>query len=161
MLNNFSNIKVQPVLLANNDISQGWINTCKLLDGVDKVDLPEDYLEFIKQFGEGAIDGHIFIYPIIRLIDETKSWRKNNQTKAEVVFFKKHDRNDCTVIGKTSDDDILFYLNGQYYFSTIQYEEKIYKLGKRIVDILVFFSINRKYGRHDVNSFIPFDSSMR
>lgn len=38
MVNDFSNIKIQPLLLANNDVSQDWIDICILLSGVGKVD---------------------------------------------------------------------------------------------------------------------------
>ena len=55
---NFSGIKVQLLQIANNDVSESWIGLCKLLNGLDKVHLPIDYLEFIKQFGEGVIGGY-------------------------------------------------------------------------------------------------------
>ena len=156
----FSNIKVHPLQIANNDISESWVQMCKLLTGLDKVELPSDYLEFIKKFGEGLIGGHIKIYPISKLIGNTKFWRGDNQTRAEVSFFKKHKRNDCTMIGETLDGDIIIYLMGLYYFSTRQNEERIYKLGNKFVDILEFFKNDRRYGEVDVNRFVPFDSSL-
>ena len=160
MATDFSNIKIQPPQISNNDVSEGWINMCKLLSDVENVDLPEDYLQFINQFGEGAIGDHIYIFPILKLCEKTKFWRDDNPTKAEEVFFKKNNRNECTVIGETSDRDIIFYLKSQYYFSTRQYEERIYKLGSSITDILEFFSLHKKYGKHSVKTFTPFDSSL-
>lgn len=160
MQQDFSNIKIQPLLLANNDVAQDWIDICILLSGVGKIDLPEDYLQFIKQFGEGAIGDHIYIFPIKKLCERTKFWRDGEPTTSEVKFFKKHNKNDCIVIGQTSADDVIFYLSTQYYFSTIQYEEKIYKLGSTITDIIEFFSFHKKYGKHSVRTFTPFDSSL-
>ncbi len=158
MQSSFSNIKVQPIQLANNDVSKEWINMCKLLSGVNYLKLPKDYLEFIKQFGEGEIGGLITMYPIMKLIDRTKFWREDNSTKAEERFFKKYNREKCTVIGETSHGDILLYLNGQYYYSTRQYEEKIYNLGTTLISLLEFFKTNSKYGKYDVSTFVPFDS---
>jgi len=154
MTHDFSNIKIQQPQISNNDVSEGWINMCKLLSEVDNVDLPEDYLQFIKQFGEGAIGDHIYIFPILKLCERTKFWRDDNPTKAEVQFFKKHNRNDCTVIGKTSDGDVLIYLKGLYYFSTRQYEEKIYVFGSNLESIFNFFQNDSKYGNHDINNFV-------
>lgn len=154
MNTDLSNIKIQPPQITNNDVSEGWINMCKLLSGVENVELPADYLQFINQFGEGAIGDHIYIFPIIKLCGRTKFWRDDNPTKAEIVFFKKHNRNDCTVIAETSDGDILIYLKGLYYLSTRQQEEKIYKLGATLSDVLEFHKSHKKYGgRCDINSF--------
>ncbi len=161
MQDNFSNIKVRPLKLANNDVSNEWINMCKLLAGVNYLDLPVDYLEFIKQFGEGEIGGLIKIFPIMKLIDRTKFWREDNSTKAEVIFFKKYDRKKCTVIGESAHGDILLYLNRQYYYSTIQYEEKLYKLGKNLPDVFEFFKKHKIYGKNDMTHFVPFDSNMQ
>lgn len=154
MVTDFSNIKIQPLQTTNNDVSQGWINMCKLLSGVCNVFLPDDYLQFIKQFGEGAIGDHIYIFPILKLYERTKFWRDDNPTKAEVQFFKKHNRTDCTVIGETSDGDIIIYLKGNYYLSSRQFEEEIHILGMRIKDILNFHLGHKKYGgRCDMESF--------
>ena len=149
----FSNIKIQPPQISNNDVSEGWINMCKLLSDVDNIDLPEDYLQFIKQFGEGAIGDHIYIFPILKLCERTKFWRDDEPTKAEVKFFKKHNRFDCTLIGKTSDDDVIFYLNSQYYLSTRQYEEKIYLVGNNMASMFNFFQNDCKYGNHEIKNF--------
>ena len=159
MPDDFSNIKIEPLRLANNDTSKQWINMCKLLARVDYLDLPADYLEFINQFGEGEIGGLIKIYPIKKLIDRTKFWREDNSTKAEDAFFKKYDRDECTVIGETAHGDTLLYLNHQYYYSTRQYEEKIYELGSMLIEVFNFFETNDRYGRHKINTFVPFDSS--
>jgi|GEM_PF-6617377 len=160
MIHDFSNIKIQQPQISNNDVSEGWINMCKQLSDVDNIDLPEDYLDFIKQFGEGAVGDHIYIFPILKLCERTKFWRDDNPTKAEAAFFKKHNRNDCTVIGETSDGDMLIYLKGLYYMATRQYEEKIYKLGSSIIDLLEFFKKHYKYGKHSINVFTSFDSTI-
>ena len=158
MQQKFPNIKVQPLLIANNDITERWIELCKAMERVDKIDLPDDYLYFIGQFGEGIIGDYIKIFPIMKIVNYTKLWRECNQTKAEVKFFKKHSRSDCTLIGETSYGDMLIYLNGQYYFSTRQYEEKIYLLGLSLNDLLAFFKNDKIYGDIDINKFLPFDS---
>jgi len=154
----FSNIKVQPLLIANNDVSLRTIDFNMKFEGVDKIDLPDDYLKFIGQFGEGIIGDYIKIFPIMNIVKYTKLWRECNPTKAEVKFFKKHNRLDCTLIGETSDQDMFIYLNGQYYFTTRQYEEKIYLLGPSLNDLLLFFRSNKKYGDNDIDKFVPFDS---
>lgn len=155
MNTDFSNIKIQQPQITNNDVSEGWINMCKLLSGVENVELPADYLQFIKQFGEGAIGDHIYIFPVHKLCERTKFWRDDNPTKAEVTFFQKHSRNECTAIGETSDGDIITYLRGLYYLSTRQFEEKIYKLGITLNDVLEFHRSHKKYGaRCNINSFV-------
>ena len=154
---NFSNIKVQPLLIANNDVSEDYIRFHKLIKGVDKIDLPADYIEFIRQFGEGVIGGHLKIYPVDKLIETTKFWREDNPTKAEVIFFNTRNRADCTLIGEL-DGNTLIYLNGIYYFSTREVEDKIYILGKTLYEVLLFFKYDTLYGKMDVEKFVPFDS---
>ena len=156
--NIFSNIKVQPLLIANNDVSQWTIDFNMKFEGVDKIDLPNDYLYFIGQFGEGIIGDYIKIFPIMKIVNQTKLWRGCNQTKAEIKFFKKNRRSDCTLIGELSDGDLLFYLNGQYYFLASLYEEKIYLLGPSLNDLLAFFKNHKIYGDTDIDKFVPFDS---
>ena len=156
---NFSNIKVQPLQIANNDISQDHIEFCKLVEGLKHVDLPADYLKFIEEFGEGVIGNYLKIYPVRKLMEYTKPWRECNPTKAEEIFFKKHNRADCTLIGEI-DGDTIFYLNNQYYFSTRNFEEKIYILGNTLNDLLLFFKHDNNYGKMDIDKFVPFDSSL-
>lgn len=151
----FSNINIQPPKIVNNDVSESWIALSKVLEGLEMVELPNDYLEFINQFGEGLFGGYLKIFPINKLMEFTKFWRKDNPTKAELKFFQEHDRNDCTVIGKTLDGDILFYMNSQYYFSTRQFEEKVYPLGASLGEVFNFFKNDPNYGSLDVTKFIP------
>ena len=157
MQQKFSNIKVQPLLIANNDVSEDYIRFHKLIEGVDKIDLPDDYLEFIKQFGEGVIGGNIKIYPLDKLIGATKFWREDNPTKAEVIFFYTHNRAECTLIGDVGGDTLI-YLDGIYYFSIREFEDKIYILGKTLYEALLFFKYDTLHGKMDVEKFVPFDS---
>jgi len=157
MQHKFPNIKVQPLLIANNDVSESSIEFWKKIEGIDKLDLPVDYLEFIGKYGEGLIAERLKIFPVRKLIDETKFWRTDNPTKAEVIFFKKHNRADCTYIGE-SDGDTLIYLDGIYYFSIREVEDKIYNLGKTLYEVLLFFKYDTLYGKNDIEKFVPFDS---
>lgn len=146
---------MHPPKIVNNDFSESWIALSKVLEGLEMVELPTDYLKFIEQFGEGLIGGYIKIYPINKLIGFTKFWREDNPTKAELIFFKENDRNDCTVIGEILDGDILFYMNSQYYFSTRQFEEKVYPLGASLSDVFNIFKNDPNYGGVDVTKFVP------
>ena len=159
MQQKFPNIKVQPLLIANNDVSPESIEFHKKIEGVDKIDLPDDYLDFIGQFGEGVIGDNIKLYPLTRLIAATKFWRTDNPTKAEIIFFKKHNRTDCTLIGDVGGDTLI-YLDGIYYFSIREFEDKIYILGKTLYEVLLFFKYDTLHGKMDVEKFLPFDSTI-
>ena len=162
MENNFSNIKVHPVLIANNEISIEHIKICKPLFNSDDFIIPLDYLFFIKQFGEGILGNCIRIYPVSKMFERTVAWRETGPSNAETLFFneKQNERTKCVVVGDAFDDQTIFHLNGKYFFSSLYYIEKVYKLGNQLIDVFTFFRDHKIYSKNDITHFEPFDSSL-
>ena len=156
----FLDITVHPLMIANNEISEQHIRMCKPLFSSDEFIIPVDYLIFIKQFGEGLLGDCVRMYPVSKLFQKTIDWRKASQTKAEILFFnkKQNDREKCIVIGRAFDDQTIFHLNGEYFFSSLYYTEKVYRLGESLLDVFAFFRDHKIYGKYDMTHFVPFDS---
>ena len=162
MLDSFSNIKVHPLQIANNEISEQHIRICQPLFNQDDFIIPVDYLLFIKQFGEGLLGNCIRIYPVSKMFKRTVAWRETGPSNAETLFFneKQNERTKCVVIGDAFDDQIIFHLNCEYYFSSLYYTEQVYRLGESISDVFTFFRDHDIYGKNDMTHFEPFDSSL-
>lgn len=75
-------------------------------------------------------------------------------------YLYSSSRNNCVVIGNAFDDQTIFHLDSHYYFSSLYYTEKIYRLGKAFADVLSFFRDHKIYGKNDITHFVPFDSSL-
>lgn len=156
----YSDIIIHPVLIANNEISIQHIKKCKPLFNSDDFTIPVDYLFFIKQFGEGMLGNCIKIYPVNKMFERTVVWRETGPSNAETLFFNENqnERAKCVVVGDAFDDQTIFHLNCEYYFSSLYYTEQIYRLGKRISDVFTFFRDHKIYGKNDMTNFEPFNS---
>ena len=149
-------------MIANNDISDQHIKMCELLFSSENFVIPVEYLFFIGKFGEGLLGDCVRIFPINKMFQKTTDWREAGQTKAEILFFskKKNERKNCVVVGDAFKDQLIFHLNGEYFFSSLYYTEKIYQLGKTLLDAFEFFKNHNTYGKNDMTHFVPFDSSL-
>ena len=72
MDDSFSNIKIHPLQIANNEISEQHIRICRPLFNHDDFIIPVDYLLFIKQFGEGLLGDCVRIYPVKKLFQKRR-----------------------------------------------------------------------------------------
>ena len=123
---------------------------------------PIDYLNFIKNNGEGIIGDYIRIYAPDKAEILEKYWRKTSAKLISEKFLP--DENtfiaESLFIGDTLDSDQIIYFKRFYYAYSFQGPSGFFeKTGKNINDVLNFYNSGKYWESIDVSQFTPFNSS--
>ncbi|MCX6351899.1 MAG: hypothetical protein NTX03_08550 [Bacteroidetes bacterium] len=132
--------------------------------------LPEDYKEFIRQFGEGILGESFMIYHPFRAFVFNENWLKEeayNYKLVDTVFNKlkkihkdwEDFKKNSLLLGETSDGEVVYYYKGNYYYFMYEGPEgtKSKKISPHLTD--VFKYIEYRY-TSDLSVFTPIKSGL-
>ena len=121
---------------------------------------PPDYLNFIREYGEGIIGEYIRIYPPHIAEKIEKKWKNESGKHIQKTYFNQVPfLENAIFIGDTLDGDQIFFFDNYYYAYSVEGPAGfLEKTGSKLTSILSFYNSGKYWEPIDVESFTPFNS---
>ena len=128
-------------------------------------EFPDDYVNFLNNYGEGIIGGYLRIWNYQYADHFTGIWRRMPRkyfASARYIGRYRLSKNkkfasEAFLLGDTTDGDQVIYWNNEYYVYCFQATTFFERVGENLEDVLSFYASGKFWEAIDTTIFTPID----